>query len=345
LLITGVLLCSAIILIGAQTGFAWTTYEEGCQTCHGSGFSGLTPALHTIHTGQACTICHPGAGGNVPIPSANCIVCHPIGNVGVCPLINAPAHASTQATCLGCHTAISGCQAPSTTTTTAEGTTTTTVPATDCITIAPNSVTVSGTNKTLDVTVTFTRTDIIGATQEQLDKLVIEVDTACAPYITINSSTVNIGTDNVTADLNITVQGDAPASTCSIKVSDPQSAFDPPLNCTATFTIFSSPTTTTTTIPQGECSVVAVDSLLPLKAGLLPRVRRISITGQNSNWNGTSAVSIEDIPILITLRAQNPEGLIALMVIPSTLTGFQPGPKDIGVATGAEVCTGTVTIE
>ena len=337
--ITGVLVCSAIILIGAQTGFAWPTYDAGCNGCHGDGFAALSNHGTAAHQAQACTVCHTGSGGTTPVLTSNCIVCHPASGPGKCNLVNAPVHGST---CLACHA--TECAA-STTTTTAEGTTTTTVPATDCITIAPNSVTVSGTNKTLDVTVTFTRTDIIGATQEQLDKLVIEVDTACAPYITINSSTVNIGTDNVTADLNITVQGDAPASTCSIKVSDPQSAFDPPLNCTATFTIFSSPTTTTTTIPQGECSVVAVDSLLPLKAGLLPRVRRISITGQNSNWNGTSAVSIEDIPILITLRAQNPEGLIALMVIPSTLTGFQPGPKDIGVATGAEVCTGTVTIE
>ena len=47
----------------------------------------------------------------------------------------------------------------------------------------------------LDVVVTFTRTDIIDLTQEQLDKLVIEVDTTCAQYITINSSTINNGTD------------------------------------------------------------------------------------------------------------------------------------------------------
>jgi len=43
LFLMGILLCSAIILIGAQTGFAWDTYEGGCQTCHGTGFSGLTP--------------------------------------------------------------------------------------------------------------------------------------------------------------------------------------------------------------------------------------------------------------------------------------------------------------
>jgi hypothetical protein len=124
LFITGVLLCSVIILIGAQTGFAWDTYEGGCFTCHGSGFSS---PLHTIHAGQTCTICHPGAAGATPIPTSTCAGCHPAADPGVCPLINAPAHAATQATCLACHTPISGCQAPVTTTTTvAESTTTTT---------------------------------------------------------------------------------------------------------------------------------------------------------------------------------------------------------------------------
>ncbi len=42
LFITGVLLCSAIILIGAQTGFAWNAYDGGCQTCHGTGFAALS---------------------------------------------------------------------------------------------------------------------------------------------------------------------------------------------------------------------------------------------------------------------------------------------------------------
>jgi hypothetical protein len=56
-------------------------------------------------------------------------------------------------------------------------------------------------------------------------------------------------------------------------------------------------------------------------------------------------VSIEDIPIVIPLRAQNPEGLFALMVIPPRIFGFEPGTKDVGVVTGSEFCTGTVEIE
>jgi len=338
LFITGVLLCSAIILIGAQTGFAWTNVNQGCLAsgCH-SATQVHGVAAHGFSTGN-CAACHTaGAGQKGNVLSSTCAGCHSGGEA--CPLIATP-HGNPQA-CLACHT---DCQTASTTTTTAGGTTTTTVPSEDCITIAPASVTVSGTDVEEDVVVTFTRTDIIGATQEQLDKLVIEVDDSCAQYITINSSTINIGATEATADLNITVQGDAPASTCSIKVSDPQSAFDPPLNCTATFTIFSSGTTTTT-VPPGECSVTIDSGRRPLKAGLLPSLWRIAIIGDGSNFNRSTAVSIEDINIVIPTRVQNPEGLIALIVIPSTLTGFQPGTKAIGVATGAEVCTGTVEIE
>jgi len=69
------------------------------------------------------------------------------------------------------------------------------------------------------------------------------------------------------------------------------------------------------------------------------------ITGENSNWDRTSAVSIEDIPIVIPLRKQ-PTKIYALIVIPSTLFGrFTPGEKEVGVVTGSEFCTGTVEIE
>jgi len=340
LFITGVVLCSAIILIGAQTGFAWNAYDGGCEACHGTGFAALNN--HATHNALACTACHVTTG-DVPATS-NCAGCHPAADPGVCPLIIAHPE-PPQASCLVCHESISGCEAP---------TTTTTVPAEDCITIEPSSVTVNGVDdETLDVVVTFTRTDIIDATEEQLEMLVIESDTTCAPFITINSSTVNIGTE-VTATLNITVQGDAPASECSIKVSDPESAFDPPLNCVASFTIFSSPTTTTTvpttttTIPQGECTVTVepAPSFFNLKSSLLrPVIRRIAITGDGSNFTRSTAISIEDIPIVIRLRTQNPEGLYALMVIPPRLFGFTPGEKEVGVVTGNEFCSGTVEIE
>jgi hypothetical protein len=102
--------------------------------------------------------------------------------------------------------------------------------------------------------------------------------------------------------------------------------------------------TTTTTIPEEECSATVVSTILPLRAGLLPHVRRIVITGENSNWKRSTAVSIEDIKIVIPLRVQ-PTKIYALIVIPSTLTGFTPGEKEVGVTTGAEFCSGTVGIQ
>ena len=340
LFITGVLLCSAIILIGAQTGFAWQNFNEGCLTCH------PTTAGTGLHTGAGhtnCASCHPGGVPGQNVLSSACIVCHPAGNTGLCPLIDAPAHAGTKATCLGCHT------------TCAVTTTTTTVPE-DCLTIEPTSVTVDGVNdETLDVVVTFTRPDVINIPPADLAKLVIEVNTTCAQYITLNGSPViNVNTTNVTATQNITVQGDAADSTCSIKVSDPQNVANPPLNCEASFTIISSPTTTTTvpttttTIPEEGCMVMSVEpapAFLKLRPGLLPKLRRIIITGMDSNWNRSTAVSIEHIPIVIPLRVQ-PTKIYALMVIPSTLFGrFTPGEKEVGVVTGNEFCTGTVDIE
>jgi hypothetical protein len=102
--------------------------------------------------------------------------------------------------------------------------------------------------------------------------------------------------------------------------------------------------TTTTTIPEEECSIVKIEStILPLNAGLLPHVRRIVITGENSNWDRSTALSIGDIPVIIPLLVQ-PKKIIALIVIPSTLTGFTPGEKEVGVATGNELCTNRIYI-
>ena len=112
----------------------------------------------------------------------------------------------------------------------------------------------------------------------------------------------------------------------------------------ATSSTTSVPGGTTTTIPEEDCSLSVISTILPLNAGLLPHVRRIVITGKNSNWDSSTAVSIEDIPILIPLRVQ-PMKINALIIIPSTLFGrFTPGEKAVGVATNANLCTGTVDI-
>jgi hypothetical protein len=55
-------------------------------------------------------------------------------------------------------------------------------------------------------------------------------------------------------------------------------------------------------------------------------------------------VSIEDIPIVIPLRIE-PTRIYALIIIPSTFLGrFEPGEKEVGVATGDALCTGMVDI-
>ena len=83
-ILTGILLCSAIILVGAQTGFAWSTYEEGCINCHGTGFAGFNHTLHA-NAGVLCASCHGAVPGSKPVASSNCIVCHPPADSGVCP--------------------------------------------------------------------------------------------------------------------------------------------------------------------------------------------------------------------------------------------------------------------
>jgi len=222
-------------------------------------------------------------------------------------------------------------------TTTVEPATTTTVPPDAClVTFAPNTVEVSGTDKTVDVTATFKKHEI--STDPDVGNLVVVVNTSCASYITINSVT-GIIVDNATATavLNITVKGDAPSTQCTINASYGSDVIDPPVTCEASFTI-------TQTAQQG-CLVASVEpALLPLYAGyLFPRIRGIVITGQNSNWDRTSAVSIEGIRIIVPGRI-DPTVIHATITIPGIWFGFVPGEKAVSVATGAEVCKGKVTI-
>ena len=300
-------------------------HMDDCLSCH------LAGSLHAKEGHSNCSQCHDGTPKEGTVTADKCAVCHPTGNPGKCNLVDYHGRS-----CLTCHIQ---CSDDISTTTT----TTTTPPLTDCITIEPTSVTVFGTDKPLPIIVTFTRTDVKELTPEELEKLVIEIDDACAQYITINSYTLINNAEEVTADLNITVQGDAPSSLCTIKVSDPDEVATPPLNCATTFTITQS--------PPGACGVASVEpTILPLKAGLLPKVRRIVITGEgSSNWDRNSEVLIEDIETVIPLRTPKPDKIIALMVIPSTLSGFKPDLKKIIVRTivnsNDEICSGYLEIK
>jgi len=92
--------------------------DTGCLTCHDASFG--TGSLHNTHTDKACTICH-RANGDTPA-SAKCIVCHPTGNPGTCPLV--VTHEAGSAVCFSCH---QDCEQVTTTTTTPVTTTTTPV--------------------------------------------------------------------------------------------------------------------------------------------------------------------------------------------------------------------------
>jgi len=137
-------------------------------------------------------------------------------------------------------------------------------------------VTVDGTlNQNVDVTATFTRTDLIGQdlTQADLEKLVWSANGACLNYITVNSNTINyeIGNTAITATIPITVKGNAPSTGCQITVSDPQGIATPPINCEATFTI------TSTAVP--ECQIKSITpSTVRVGFGILPRIQRFVFT-------------------------------------------------------------------
>jgi hypothetical protein len=94
-------------------------------------------------------------------------------------------------------------------------------------------------------------------------------------------------------------------------------------------------------------TVEPAPGFLKLKSALLrPVIRRIAIGSEDSNFERYTAVSIQDIPIVIKLRTQSPGVLYALIVIPPKIFGrFEPGVKEVGVVTGSEFCTGTVEIE
>ncbi len=93
-------LCLTLAVFCPGIVSANSSVDASCQACHDAGFGDGT--LHGIHTGQACNICHASAsGGDSPVATSKCIVCHPVGNVGLCPL--ADAHEALGQDCLTCH--------------------------------------------------------------------------------------------------------------------------------------------------------------------------------------------------------------------------------------------------
>ncbi len=183
--------------------------------------------------------------------------------------------------------------------------------------ISPNS----GTQGAQDLTLTITGSDFDPAQPVTVS--------FSGTGITVVDSTVNSETQ-ITAVIDISGTAAVGVRTVTVSQGD--------ISCTGQFTV--------NELTIEECTLTVQGGLLPLKAGLLPRLRRIVITGNESaNWNRTSKVVIEDIRTVIPLRIQ-PNKITAVILIPGKLFGrFTPGVKDVTVTTGADVCTGTVTIQ
>ncbi len=128
-----VVLCLAVAFLFPNSGGTWPTVDQGgCLDCHGDN-PFPDGALHVIHDGQSCEICHL-ITGDTPASSA-CIVCHPMGDPGECPLVDFH-DPDMGADCLSCHDNCAPEETTTTTTADVETTTTTTMEETTTTTTA-----------------------------------------------------------------------------------------------------------------------------------------------------------------------------------------------------------------
>jgi hypothetical protein len=166
-----------------------------------------------------------------------------------------------------------------------------------------------------------------------------EISFSCAGITVASSSVTATSATELTAPISIAADAALCASDVTVTTGSEV------VTCAGGFEIQQPPTTTTTTIPEPECSLTVDNTLLPLTAGPTFRIRRIVINGEGSNWDRTSAVSIEDIPIAIPLLKQE-DRITAIIVIPGKLFGrFTPGKKAVTVVTGDVTCQGEVEIK
>ena len=76
---------------------------------------------------------------------------------------------------------------------------------------------------TTDITIAVVRGDLLeaGLTEQDLQTLEVSFDETCAQYIGVNPEASAIDADNLELTASITVAGAAPASECTVAVSDP----------------------------------------------------------------------------------------------------------------------------
>ena len=233
-----------------------------CVVCHPTDFSS-TNSLR-IHNRPApsghtnCAQCHAGTPGPGNVTADKCVVCHPQGNPGACNLVDLHSPNITSS-CLDCHMNCAG-GSPVTTTTTAP-VTTTTIPGGTTTTTTP-ATTTGPVNYHFDICLTCHLVDDLHAKAEH---------NYC---FQCHTGTPSKG--NVDAEKCIGCHPIGNRSTCNL-VTLPEhgnSCVSCHLSCTE------GSTTSTTTIPQGECQIISIapPSGVKIGFGLIPRIRRITLT-------------------------------------------------------------------
>ncbi len=148
-----VVLCLAVAFLFPNSGGTWPTVDQGgCLDCHGDN-PFPDGALHVIHDGQACDICH-AESADTPASSA-CIVCHPMGDPGECPLVDFH-DPDMGADCLSCHDDCAPEETTTTTTADVETTTTTTADVETTTTTTADVETTTTTTSIGDASITVT---------------------------------------------------------------------------------------------------------------------------------------------------------------------------------------------
>ncbi len=247
-----------------------TTYTDVTTSDTGGCIADGCHSATDLHAGSGhgdCTACHDGtpAAGNVAASTCAVAECH----VGTCEIVVAHDPAR-ETSCLVCHPTCAAADDDDDTGDDDDDS------ADKCIEIDPASVEVDGVDDvTTDVTVSLVRTDVVEAdlTEEDLQKLEVSIDTSCADYITINEELV-VDAENLQVTANITVAGDAPDATCSIETSDPEGIVDPPLDCSAEFSISSVADSAT----EAECMIDGIPQKVRVGLGILPRARTFLLT-------------------------------------------------------------------
>ena len=157
----------------------------------------------------------------------------------------------------------------------------------NCTSIAPASINSDGKTDTT-TNITITGSGLSGLTEADISF------EGCG--ITVNSATANSDTE-ITANITVGI----------VACKQP--------SCTATLVLAGITTGCIITVNGPATCCKLYNTLLPLKAGILPRLRRIVINGEGSTWDRTSAVSIQDINIVIPLLKQS-NRITAIIVIP-----------------------------